>query len=408
MALLVVKFGGSSVATIDKIKNIAQRVTGMRQEGHHVVVVVSAMGDTTDDLIEMAAATGSEQALREMDMLLATGEQQTAALLAMTLNNMECPSISLTGWQAGIRSDSAHSKARIKRIENQRIFKELDHQNVVVIAGFQGISPEGDITTLGRGGSDTTAVALAASLQADRCVIFTDVNGVYTADPRIVSDAHKLSRISYEEMLELASLGAVVMQPRAVECAMLYNVDVEVRNSFNDIPGTIITEGTNMEKQRVVSGIAHDTNVARIAIFDVPDRPGVASLLFKSLALEGINVDMVIQSAMRENRNDIAFTIEKPDLRKALPVVEEVVRELGASGLSYDADVAKVSIVGAGMKSNPGVAASMFEALAENNINIHMISTSEIKVSCLIDEAVIARAVRALHKKYELQNGTKE
>lgn len=405
MGLLVVKFGGSSVASIEKIRNIAERVAAMRTEGNQVVVVVSAMGDTTDDLIDLACATGDQQWHREMDMLLATGEQQSAALLAMSLNSMGTPAISLTGWQAGIRSDGTHSKARIISIANERILQELEQENVVVIAGFQGLSPQGDITTLGRGGSDTTAVALAASLLADRCIIFTDVDGVFTADPRLVPEAHKMPAVSYEEMLELASLGAVVMQPRAVECAMQYHVDVEVRNSFKNDPGTIITEGNSMEKQRIVSGIAHDTNVARIAIFDVPDRPGVASLLFNKLAGEGINVDMVIQSAMRENRNDIAFTIEKPDLHKALPVVEDVVRELGASGLSYDADVAKVSVVGAGMKSNPGVAARMFEALAEEQINIHMISTSEIKVSCLIDEALIAKAVQALHAKYDLGNG---
>lgn len=405
MALLVVKFGGSSVASIEKIKRIAERVTTMCQEGHQVVVVVSAMGDTTDELIDLALATGDQKWHREMDMLLATGEQQSAALLAMSLNSMGIAAISLTGWQAGIRSDGTYNKARIVSIAGERIWQELQQDKVVVIAGFQGLSPQGDITTLGRGGSDTTAVALAASLPADRCIIFTDVDGVYTADPRMVPNAHKMPTISYEEMLELASLGAMVMQPRAVECAMQYHVEVEVRNSLNNGPGTIITEVNSMEKHRIVSGVAHDINVARIAIFDVPDRPGVASLLFKRLAREGINVDMVIQSAMRENRNDIAFTIEKADLHRALPVVEDVVRELQASGLSYDADVAKVSIVGAGMISNPGVAAKMFEALAEQNINIHMISTSEIKVSCLIDEALIAEAVRALHAKYDLGNG---
>lgn len=405
MGLLVVKFGGSSVATIEKIKSIADKVAAMQAEGNQVVVVVSAMGDTTDELIGLAGATGDQAWHREMDMLLATGEQQSAALLAMTLNNRGTPAVSLTGWQAGIHSDDTHSKARIVSIANGRILQELKQGNVVVIAGFQGLSPQGDITTLGRGGSDTTAVALAASLSADRCIIFTDVDGVYTADPRIVPDAHKMSMVSYAEMLEMASLGAVVMQPRAVECAMHNQVEVEVRHSFKNDTGTLITEVDKMEKQRVVSGVAHDTNVARIAIFDVPDRPGVASLLFNKLAQQGINVDMVIQSAMRENRNDIAFTIEKADLNKAIPVVEEVVRELGASGLSYDADVAKVSIVGAGMQSHPGVAAKMFEALAEEGINIHMISTSEIRISCLIDEDLINKAVRALHAKYDLGNG---
>ncbi len=402
MSLIVAKFGGSSVASIEKIKTIAHRVREMRMRGHDVVVVVSAMGDTTDDLIQLAGATGDDLNSREMDMLLATGEQQTAALLAMTLNNMGCSAISLTGWQAGIKSDSSHNKAKINGIENCRIKKEIEAGNIVVIAGFQGISPEGDITTLGRGGSDTTAVALAASLQADRCMIFTDVDGVYTADPRMVPEARKLTKISYEEMLELAVLGAVVMQPRAVEVALAYQIDVEVRCSFNKNPGTIITKEANMEKQVIVSGVAHDVNCARFAIFDVPDQPGIAKTLFKSLAGAGINVDMVIQAAMRNGRNDIAFTIGRDDLKKAIEVIGKLVIEIGASGMTYGDDVAKVSIVGAGMQTNPGVAADMFEALADENINIHMISTSEIKVSCLIDKDCIETAVRALHRKFEL------
>lgn len=402
MTRLVAKFGGSSVASIEKIKNIATRVKNMRDQGNDMVVVVSAMGDTTDDLIELAAATGKDNCCREMDMLLATGEQQSAALLALTLKHMGCEAISLTGWQAGICSDAHYSKAKISDIKPTRICNELDKGNVVVIAGFQGISPEGDITTLGRGGSDTSAVALAAILNAERCMIFTDVDGVFTADPRIVKEARKLSKISYEEMLEMASLGAAVLQPRAAEFAMLYNVDVEVRSSFNDHPGTMITEVANMEKDRIVSGIAHDRNCARFCLFDVPDQPGVAKSLFKTLAENGINVDMVIQSAMRNNHNDIAFTIESNDLSKALPVMEQLVQQLGASGMSHGDEVAKVSIIGAGMQSNPGVAAAMFEALADENINIHMISTSEIRVSCIIDEEMIETAVRVLHKKFEL------
>lgn len=402
MALIVTKFGGSSVANMEKIKNVAQRIKVMRDQGNDIVTVVSAMGDTTDELIDLAAATGSSDCGREMDMLLATGEQQTAALLALTLKGMGCEAISLAGWQAGIESDNSHSKAKICEIHPSRIEDELVLGNVVVIAGFQGISPEGNITTLGRGGSDTTAVALAASLKAQRCLIFTDVDGVYTADPRIVKDARKLKTISYGEMLEMASLGAAVLQPRAAEYAMQYNVEVEVLSSFNHNPGTILMEVNNMEKQRMVSGVAHDLNCARFAMFDVPDQPGVAKSLFKALAQNRINVDMVIQSAMRDNRNDIAFTVEKDDLNKAIPVVEELVRNLGASGMNYGDDVAKVSIVGAGMQSNPGVAADMFEALADESINIHMISTSEIKVSCLIDEDQIALAVKALHRKFQL------
>ncbi|PKM77025.1 MAG: aspartate kinase [Firmicutes bacterium HGW-Firmicutes-15] len=402
MALFVTKFGGSSVASVEKMRNVCERIVEMKDQGNDVVVVVSAMGDTTDDLLKLAGSVGENLKYRELDMLISTGEQQSAALIALSLIAMGCPALSLTGWQAGIKTDGQHSKARIRDIEPARILQEIDTGKVVVIAGFQGLSPEGDITTLGRGGSDTTAVALAAKLKADRCMIFTDVDGVFTADPRIVKDARKLSSISYEEMLEMASLGAVVLQPRAAEFAMLYNVDVEVRNSFNNNPGTIITEVAKMEKQRIVSGVAHDLNVARIALFDVPDQPGVASIIFKTLADKGINVDMVIQSAMRDNRNDIAFTIESNEFNRARPVVNEIVMKIGASGMSYKTDVAKVSIVGAGMQSNPGVAANMFDALAHKDINIHMISTSEIKISCIIDEGEIETAVQALHEKFGL------
>ena len=402
MGLIVAKFGGSSVASMDRIKAIADRVKSMRENGNDVVVVVSAMGDTTDDLIELALETGPDRNHREMDMLLATGEQQSAALLALCLNNIDCPALSLCGWQAGITSDNNHSKARIIDIEPQRIIKETEAGKVVVVAGFQAVTEQGDITTLGRGGSDTSAVALAASLGAERCQIFTDVNGVYTADPRVVAEARQLSMVSYEEMLELASMGAVIMQPRAVEFAMLYQVEVEVGNSFKNETGTIITGVVNMEKHRIVTGVAHDLNVVRFAIFDVPDKPGVARNLFKALADAGINVDMVIQSAMRDNRNDIAFTTEENELQKTVPIVEKLVHDIGASGMTYGTNVAKVSIVGAGMQSNPGVAASMFEALADEEINIHMISTSEIKVSCIIDQERIKDAVRSLHKKFSL------
>lgn len=402
MALLICKFGGSSVASIEKIKNVALRLKDMQSQGNELVVVVSAMGDTTDELLALAGDIGDRHSAREMDMLLTTGEQQSAALLSMTLNSLKCPAVSLCGWQAGIKTDGVHSKARITGIKPERIHNELSCGSIVVIAGFQGLSTEQNLTTLGRGGSDTTAVALAAALGADRCLIFTDVNGVYTADPRIVEEARKIDRISYEEMLEMASLGAGVLQPRAAEFAMHYSVDVEVLNTFNTEAGTIITEVGKMEKQRIVSGIAHDLNVARIALFDVPDQPGVAMTIFKVLADSKINVDMVIQGGMRSNRNDIAFTIERDELDKALPLVNEVVAEIGASGMSYGKDVAKVSIVGAGMQSNPGVAASMFEALADANINIHMISTSEIKVSCIIDETEVDQAVQALHDKFRL------
>lgn len=402
MGLIVCKFGGSSVESIDKINKVAARVKNLQAEGYGVVVVVSAMGDTTDELLELAAGIGSNLNLREMDALLATGEQQSAALLALALDKMGCKAISLTGWQAGIKSDCNYSKAKISGMDEQRLEKELAAGKIVVVAGFQGLSTDGDITTLGRGGSDTSAVAIAASLGAQRCMIFTDVDGVYTTDPRKVKEAQKLPTISYEEMLEMASLGAVVMQPRAVEFAMLYGVDIEVLSSFSLEPGTIITEVNNMEQHRIVTGIAHDCKCAKIGVFDVPDKPGVASLIFSALAQAGVNVDMVIQSAMREERNDIAFTICSDDLPLALPVVEKIVKEIGASGMSHGDNVAKVSVVGAGMQSNPGVAAAMFEALAAEKINIQMISTSEIKVSCIIDEDKVVTAVKALHRKFEL------
>lgn len=402
MGLVVQKFGGSSVATIDKIRNVAGKVVGEVNNGNQVVATVSAMGDLTDDLITMARQTGNDLSSREMDMLLTTGEQQSAALLALTLQNMGYNAISLTGWQAGIATDEVHSKARITRIQPDRIQQELDRGNIVVVAGFQGLSPDGELTTLGRGGSDTTAVALAASLNADVCDIYTDVSGVYTADPRIVKEASKLDQISYDEMLELASLGAVVLQPRAVEFAMLYNVVVRVRSSFSDEQGTYVMEVSKLEKERIVSGVAHDLNVAKVALFDVPDRPGVAKTIFKALATEAINVDMIIQAAMRDDRNDIAFTITKDDLNKAVPVVENLTREIGASGMYFGENVAKISIVGAGMQSNPGVAATMFECLADAGINIQMISTSEIKVSCVIDAVDIQRAVKALHYQFRL------
>lgn len=402
MGLIVCKFGGSSVAGIDKINKAASRIKSLQAEGYGIVVVVSAMGDTTDELLKLAAGIGNNLNLREMDALLATGEQQSAALLALALDKIGCKAISLTGWQAGVKSNSNYSKAKISGIDKQRMQKELTAGKIVVVAGFQGLSADGDVTTLGRGGSDTSAVAIAASLGAKRCMIFTDVDGVYTADPRIVKEAQKLPSITYEEMLEMASLGAVIIQPRAVEFAMLYGVDIEVLNSFSLEPGTIITEVTNMEQHKIVTGVAHDCKCAKIGIFDVPDKPGIAGIIFSALARAGVNVDMVIQSAMREERNDIAFTICSDDLHLAVPVVEEVVKEIGASGMSYGDNVAKVSIIGAGMQSNPGVAAAMFEALATENINIQMISTSEIKVSCIINEDDVETAIKALHRKFKL------
>ncbi len=402
LGLIVQKFGGSSVASMDKIKNVAARVKAERDRGNQVVVVVSAMGDTTDELIEMAQKAGRNLSDREMDALLATGEQQSAALLALTLQNSGYDAISLTGWQAGISTRGTYSRAQISRIEPDRVVKELDAGKVVVIAGFQGINPDGDITTLGRGGSDTTAVALAAVLDASMCDIFTDVNGVYTADPRLVTNARKLAQVSYDEMLELASLGAVVLQPRAVELAKLYGVRVQVRSSFSLEKGTIILEVEEMETTGIITGVAHDRNVAKLALFDVPDRPGIARTVFKSLASQDINVDMIVQSANRNEHNDISFTITRNDLPRALKVVERVYQEIGAGGFTHGENVAKVSIVGAGMQSNPGVAADMFEALADEDINIEMISTSEIKVSCVVQSQDIERAVQILHQKFKL------
>ncbi len=402
MGLVVQKFGGSSVANIERIRNVASRVVEEKKRGHKVVVVVSAMGDLTDDLISLAHQTGPKLSEREMDMLLTTGEQQSAALLAMTLDNMGSEAISLTGWQAGVMTDPVHAKARITGINPERVHQELNGGRIVVMAGFQGLSPNGDLTTLGRGGSDTTAVALAAVLRADICDIYTDVDGVYSADPRLVPDASKLDFVSYEEMMELASLGAGVLQPRAVEFAMIYNVPVQVRSSFSREPGTLVMEGNKMEKDRIVTGVAHDLNVAKVALYDVPDRPGIASKIFQALADNGINVDMIVQADMRDGRNDIAFTIAKDDLPQALPVVESIARDIGASGTSFGKDLAKVSIVGAGMNSHPGVAASMFTTLAKEGINIHMISTSEIKVSCIIDADMIKKAANAIHRQFKL------
>ncbi len=397
MRVIVQKFGGTSVASPELIKNVARRASSLKDQGKQVVIVVSAMGHTTDQLVALAKAVGDCTPRREMDMLLASGEQVSIALVAMALEEMGYPAISLTGRQAGIVTDDAHTKARIIRVDPERILEELERDRIVVVAGFQGMDSRGETTTLGRGGSDTTAVALAAALNAEACEIYTDVEGVYTADPRLIPEARKLRYISYEEMLELASLGALVLQPRAVEFAKHYGVILHVRSSFNDNEGTLVKEMDDLEESRLVSGVAHDINVAKIGLFDVPDRPGIAKHLFKALAAEKINVDMIIQSWMRNSRNDIVFTVTRDDLCKALPVVERVAKEIGASGLEYNDHMAKVSIVGAGMVSNTGVAAEMFEALAAENININMISTSEIKISCVIEEEQAEKAIRVIH-----------
>ena len=399
MGLIVQKFGGSSVADAKKIFNVAGRIVDAYNEGNDVVVVVSAMGDTTDDLIEKAKEINEKPSRREMDVLLSTGEQITISLLAMALEKMGYPVISLTGWQVPMMTDSNNSKARLRKIETARIFSELDKKKIVVVAGFQGLNELNDITTLGRGGSDTTAVALAAALKADVCEIYTDVDGVYTADPRKVKNAKKLNDISYDEMLELASLGANVLHNRSVELAKKYNVNMEVKSSFEKIEGTKVKEVSLVEKM-LVRGVAKDNDVARISVIGIPDEPGKAYRVFDLLAKKNISVDIILQSIGRDNTKDISFTACMDQLDDAMKVISDNLTILEAKEVKSRSDISKVSIVGAGMASNPGVAAKMFEALYDAQINIHMISTSEIKVSVLINEKNADRAVEAIHDKF--------
>lgn len=402
MRILVQKFGGSSVANPERIKRCAQRIVDGLRKGYSVVTVVSALGDTTDELITLSSQVTARPSRREMDVLLSTGEQISMALMAMAVEAAGHPAISLTGWQAGIRTDDVYSKARILSVDPQRVRDELEAGRVVIVAGFQGLNDNEDITTLGRGGSDTTAVALAAALGAEMCEIYTDVDGVYTADPRVVSTARKLGDISYGEMLEMASLGALVLQPRAVEFGAQYHVPIHVRSSFSTEEGTIVREERQMEKGMIVVGAAHDTNVAKVALRDVPDQPGVAFSIFTALAKEGINVDMIVQTTRQGAVTDLVFSTSRSDMERVQVLVGDLAEKLGAGPVLYDDSVAKVSIVGAGMVSNPGVAAAMFEALANEEINIHVISTSEIKVSCLIDEIHVERAIKAIHAKFGL------
>ena len=406
MSVFVQKYGGSSVANAERIKRVAKRVGETYDKGNKVVVVVSAMGDTTDDLIALSKQLTNNPTDREMDMLLATGEQQSIALLAMALIDMGYDAVSLTGWQAGYHTDGVYSKARIDSIDPKRVQDELDKGKIVVIAGFQGVSEMGDINTLGRGGSDTSAVAMAVALDADVCEIFTDVEGVYTADPRIVKNASKMKEISYDEMLEMAAMGALVLQPRSVEVAKKYNMKLHVRSSFNYNEGTMVMEVNGMkremEKGLLVSGVAHDTNILKATIFKLPDVPGVAGTIFSALAKEKINVDMIIQSGHKNGRNNISFTTGKDDKNKVENVMKTMVAKLDAEGYEIVDNLAKVSIVGAGMITNPGIAAKMFHTLAEAGINIDMISTSEIKISCAINEDKINEAVIAIHDAFEL------
>lgn len=405
MGIVVQKYGGTSVGTPERIVNVAERIIQTKLKGNSVITVVSAMGDSTDDLLELAEAITKNPPSREMDMLLATGEQVSIALLSMAIKEKGYDVVSLTGAQAGIFTDNIHKKAKITRIDNSRLKREIDAGKIVIVAGFQGKTEEGEITTLGRGGSDTTAVAVAAAVKADVCEIYTDVDGVYTADPRIVSNASKLLFVSYDEMLELASLGALVLQTRAVEYAKQHKVKIAVKSSFNNnegTEGTIVEEGSLMERVRLVSGVAHDLDVAKITIYGVPDIPGIAGNMFRALASNNVNVDMIVQSNPRGKINDISFTVNQEDQKKALEVVEKVKDEVKAEGVTSRDKLAKISIVGAGMQSNPGVAAIMFEALSEAGINIELISTSEIKVSCIVDLEKAKDAVRIVHDKFKL------
>ena len=395
MALIVQKFGGSSVANADRVRNVARIITETYRKGHSVVVVLSAQGDTTDDLIAKAAEINPHASKREMDMLLATGEQISISLCAMAIEAMGYQVVSLTGWQAGVNTDSAYGGARIKRIQT-----ELDKRKIVLVAGFQGINKYGDVTTLGRGGSDTSAVALAAALHADLCQIYTDVDGVYNADPRSVQGARKLEEITFDEMLELASLGAQVLHNRSVEMAKRYNVNMEVLSSFSGKPGTKVKEVVKTMEKTHVSGVAKDKNVARLALVGLADEPGIAFKIFSLLAKKKINVDIILQSIGRNSSKDISFTVARSDAEEARAILEENRDYIGFQSIEVNTQVAKVSIVGAGMVNNSGVACKMFEALSSAGINISMISTSEIKVSVLVDERDADRAVQAIHDRF--------
>jgi aspartate kinase len=403
MALIVQKYGGTSVGNPERIKNVAARVTKYRQQGDQVVVVVSAMSGVTDNLIKLAKAIMPLPSEREMDMLLATGEQTTIALTAMALHALDIDAVSLTGAQAGIVTDGVHTKAKIQNITPKQVHALLDAGKVVIVAGFQGQTAEGQITTLGRGGSDLTAIALAAALQADLCQIYTDVDGVYTADPRIVPGARKLKEISYDEMLELASLGAKVMQSRSVEFAKKFGVVFEVRSSLNDNPGTIVKEETESMEDVVIRGVSLDKNQAKVTIVGVPDKPGVAARIFKGLADASINVDMIVQNVSRNTESpstDLSFTVDKPDLAKAGKVIEKLKAEIAFREANTDENIAKLSIVGVGMRSHSGVAAKVFETLAAEGVNIEMISTSEIKISVIIALEKGEQAMKAVHQVF--------
>jgi aspartate kinase len=401
VGLIVQKYGGTSVANAERIFNVARRVIKAYESGNSVVVVVSAQGDTTDDLIAKAAQINENPSKREMDMLLSTGEQISIALLAMAIEKLGYHATSLTGYQAGITTNSNYGNARIKSIDTERLFRELDKKNIVIVAGFQGWNKYEDITTLGRGGSDTTAVALAAALKADLCEIYTDVDGVYTADPRIVKNAAKLDEITYDEMLELASLGANVLHNRSVELAKKYGVNLIVRSSLNESEGTVVKEVVSVEKM-LIRGVARDNDIARISVMGVADKPGIAFKLFSLLAKEKISIDVILQSIGRDDTKDISFTVKKSDLEKALEVINKNLAVINAKEVRHSDKYSKVSVVGSGMVNHPGVASTMFEALYDEDINIHMITTSEMKISVLVDIKDAERAVNAIHEKFKL------
>ena len=399
--LIVKKFGGSSVANKERIFNVAQRCIEDYKAGHDIVVVLSAMGDTTDNLIEMANAINPKAKKREMDMLLSTGEQVSVSLMAMAMHALDVPAVSLNAFQVMMHSTSRYGNARFKRVDTERILHELDSRKIVIVTGFQGVNKYDDNTTLGRGGSDTTAVALAAVLHADKCEIYTDVDGVYTADPRIVKDAKKIDVITYDEMLELASLGAKVLHNRSVEMAKKYNVELVVRSSLNRSEGTVVKEASEMEKL-LVTGVAADKNTARISVIGVEDKPGIAFRIFDTLAGNNINVDIILQSVGREGTKDISFTVASDDLENAIRILEENKKRLTIQDITWNEKVAKLSIVGAGMMSNPGVAAKMFESLYNSRVNINMISTSEIRITVLVAEDDIEQAMIAVHDGFAL------
>ena len=400
--LIVQKFGGSSVANVERIQNVARRVVGYKKKGYSLVVVVSALGDTTDELIELANQITSTPSEREMDMLLSTGEQISVALLAMAIHKLGQEAISFTGGQVGIMTDGNFTKARITKINANNIRKQLKAGKIVIVAGFQGISMNHDITTLGRGGSDLTAVALATTLQADECEIYTDVDGIYTTDPRIEPKAKKIKEITFDEMLEMASLGAQVMQPRSIEVAKKFNMPLHVRSSLSENTGTMILKEVPRMEDALITGVTLNRSEAKITVCDVPDKPGGAARLFKDLSHGGVSVDMIVQNVSHTRKTDISFTIAKANAHKAMKLTKKTAAEIGAGEVILDEDIARIGVVGIGMKSNPGVAAKMFDTLAESKINIEMISTSDISISCIIKKKFAETALRSLHKNFGL------